>query len=549
MNKGIKAVSAMCALTIVIVSTGKADPTVVRTEVIGPFVGQDAKLHPANLAPQRIEYYGTDLGFSYEHRGQLQFLFGDTSATEVYTPIQHSTAGRYDDSFGSIDLRAWRDPTRIGPGNIPLVKLGQNPGTTEASAIDPGHAMDLGKTPMAGFSNGRREFAIFNLTKPQGCRADADCGSGLSCDSGLGFVGAPYSQEEGLTLPCLDGDAGCNTDTMTDAGGVAIQQSGFCTDHSSTIWADTPAGRIGSVAVQQRIGMRSLTDPRQYLDTRRWLTNKFLNVTARTVNDFEPARGSGFRHQDYRLAHGTGRHQRLFLWGRPGFVGVEAARRTLGVYFAYVDLPTGSGYPWNLHYYVGTSARGTPQFSPNEQDAAPLDLNSRTTGVQTAEIHDIVNQASVAWIEPLQKWVMFYGGGLSTLPKPGLPHCGVLELFAGRECSKVVVGNGAVYMRTADDPWGPWSPPQEVVVGGDRAIAGSGLYGEGGVLRSPACTTTGCATPTRSPHYRADEYGFLYAANIIAEWARPAGAGADLLWNASTWDPYRVVLLRTRINR
>ena len=27
--------------------------------------------------------------------------------------------------------------------------------------------------------------------------------------------------------------------------------------------------------------------------------------------------------------------QRVFLWGRPGFVGVAAKGRTLGVYFAY----------------------------------------------------------------------------------------------------------------------------------------------------------------------------------------------------------------------
>ena len=47
-----------------------------------------------------------------------------------------------------------------------------------------------------------------------------------------------------------------------------------------------------------------------------------------------------------------------------------------------------------------------------------------------------------------------------------------------------------------------------------------------------------------NPH----EYGFLYAANIISEWTRPApGGGADILWNVSTWDPYRVVLVRTRI--
>jgi hypothetical protein len=42
-------------------------------------------------------------------------------------------------------------------------------------------------------------------------------------------------------------------------------------------------------------------------------------------------------------------------------------------------------------------------------------------------------------------------------------------------------------------------------------------------------------------------YGWFYGANIIEEWITPAGDGVDILWNASTWDPYRVILLRTRI--
>jgi hypothetical protein len=525
-----------------------ADPTVTRTEVVGPFTGHDAKLHPENAAPNRIAYYGTDLGFSYGHQGEIHFLFGDTWASEAYAPIQPSTAGRYDDSFGSIDLKVYSKPRRISPNHIPLIKLGQIAGTTEMAAINPGHAMDLGKTPMAGFSNGSREFGLFNVTKPLGCRLDKDCGGGLTCDTGLGFLGAPFSKEEGLTLPCVDGDRGCSVDTLSDSAGAAIPGSGFCTDRTSTIYANTPMGRISATALQQRVGLRSLSDPRQFTDVQRWLTNKFVNATARTVNDFRPERGPGASHQDYANASGAGKDRRVLIWGRPGFVGVASKQRTLGVYFAYTDLPAGPGFSWTLHYYTGSTAAGAPQFSTNETDAVALDLDSRVAGVQSAEPVDVVNQVSIAWIESLKKWVMFYGGGLSTLPSAALPHCGVLELFAGRECKDVVIGNGAVHMRTADDPWGPWSPPQDVVIGGDPAVAGSGLYRPGGMLRHPACTSAGCATPTQSAVYHPEEYGFLYGTNIIEQWTQPVGAGVDVLWNASTWDPYRVILLRTRID-
>jgi hypothetical protein len=128
-----------------------------------------------------------------------------------------------------------------------------------------------------------------------------------------------------------------------------------------------------------------------------------------------------------------------------------------------------------------------------------------------------------------------------------LPNCGVLELFARFECKDVVTGHGAVRMRTADHPWGPWSAPQDVVAGGDPGTPGSGQYGPGGVLHHPACSAEGCATHTRTVHYHDNEYGFLYAANIIEQWTHPVSGGVEILWNASTWDPYRVVLFRTLI--
>jgi hypothetical protein len=155
---------------------------------------------------------------------------------------------------------------------------------------------------------------------------------------------------------------------------------------------------------------------------------------------------------------------------------------------------------------------------------------------------------SIVWVERLGKWVMFYGGGISKAPIPNLlPECGVLQVFARAECKSIVVGNGAIRMRTADDPWGPWSLPQDVIVGGDadqRPLADQ--YAPGGVLHHPACEGERCQPP--SVYMMKNDYGWLYGANIIEEWTRPAGKGVDVIWNASTWDPYRVILLRTRIN-
>jgi hypothetical protein len=499
-----------------------ADPRVISTQALGPLTGHGAELHPDNKTPDLISYYGTDLGFTYVHKGQLHFLFGDTWATEAYAPIEASTGSRFDDSFATLTMSEWPDPTAITNDNMPVIKLGQNPGTSEASAMNPGHAMDLGKTPMAGFSNGTREFAIFNITKPQGCWSDDDCSNGLSCDTGLGYVGVSFSEEGGLTLPCIEGNF-CQAETMVDSDGAAIAGSGFCSDQTSTVWADKPAGRINAAGIRQRVGLRSDTSPRDYSLIREWLTNRFLNVTA-TVDD-----------------------QRVLLWGRPGFVGVKATGRSLGLYFAYVDLPEGPDYEWDINYYTGL-LDGEPQFGANEKDAVPLDLDSNSEGIQSVEKHDVVHQMSVEWIPHLNKWLMFYGGSVTTLPSAVLPECGVLQLFAGTECKDVVLGNGAIRMRTADHPWGAWSPPQDVIAGGDPNVAGSGQYGVGGMLNHPSCDMKGCAPHTQTEYYHENEYGFFYSANIIVPWITPAGDGVDIIWNASTWDPYRVVLLRTRID-
>lgn len=524
-----------------------ADPSVVSTQVLGPFVGADARFDPANVSPYQIAFYGTDLGFSYAFDGKLQFLFGDSWATEAYAPIEKSTGARNDDSFGSINLSDWPDPSRITPDNIPTVRLGQHSGSPEAMAIDPGYAMDLGKTPEAGFTNGIREFGIFLLGKPLGCSTNSECGKGLSCDQGLGYAGPKYTDEMGFTAACMEGEPGCNADTMVDTGGKATTGSGFCTDRSSSVWDDSPAGRVAAVALTQRVGVRSTSDPRKYAPIRDWLTTKFLNTTVSTVQSFDPGHSGGYKGQDYRTAGPNGTKRRVFLWGRPGFIGVAATGHSLGLYFAYVDMPRGPHFAWKVHYFTGLR-NGVPQFSDDEADAAALDLDSTRDGNQPGEVHDVVDQMSVAWVDHLKKWVMFYGGGMGKLTSPALPHCGILEAFARSECTKVVVGDGAFRMRTADYPWGPWSPPQDLIAGGDPDVPGSGQYGPGGVLHHPDCTAPTCAPHTQTPFYHKNEYGFFYAADIIESWIRPAGKGVDIIWNASTWDPYRVVLLRTRIN-
>jgi hypothetical protein len=109
------------------------------------------------------------------------------------------------------------------------------------------------------------------------------------------------------------------------------------------------------------------------------------------------------------------------------------------------------------------------------------------------------------------------------------------------------VGNGAIHLRTATDPWGPWSVPQDVFVGGDAARRPlEGQYAPGGVLHHPDCTGERCQS--RSPSLPTGDYGWLYGANIIEPWTTSDANGVNVIWNASTWNPYRIVLLRTTVH-
>jgi len=521
-------------------------PTALETVVLGPFTGFDAELHPDNMSPEPVHYYGTDLGWSYQHDGKIHFLFGDTHRNETgesITPV-------HNDSFGTIDLAEWPDATAIAPGSVPKIKMGQMPGTAELEPIDTGQPMEGLKTPNGAFSNGTREFGMFITGKPTACVSAADCPGGLSCDTSLGYVGARPDIDPGLTLVCAKSWPGCNPDTLVDAAGNPVPDAGICADRDSSMASDSEFGHVAAAAMEVLVGIRSEQDPGRYEDIQVWTSNRFINVASRTVADFVPDRGAGRSHQDYRNIRGGGGNQRVLLWGRPWFNGINAKGQNNALYFAYADMPTGPGFDWDVHYYSGSGEDGTPRFSSNETDAVALDLDSTEPGIQPLEIHDIVQHMSVSWIEPLGKWVMFYGGGISMVPRaiPGMDQCGIAQVFVRTECDSLDLGNGALRMRTADDPWGPWTPPQDLIAAGDPESDMPGdQYGPGGVLYHSKCQGDDCQKP--SAQMPQDDYGWFYGANIIEEWTTPTDDGVEVYWLASTWDPYRVIMLKTGIRK
>jgi hypothetical protein len=183
-----------------------------------------------------------------------------------------------------------------------------------------------------------------------------------------------------------------------------------------------------------------------------------------------------------------------------------------------------------------------PQFSTNQTLAVPLDLSNGAGS--TVESLDIVNFMAISWVPALSKFVMLYGGD-----DPDV----VLNWVVGPDYTHLHRDSqGAIYARFASQPWGPWTQPVAVLAAGDfntnPPVAGT-QYAPGGTLYHPGCSGSSCVPTESNPPYQANEYGRLYAPNIVDLWTTTRNTtSADIYWNVSSWNPYESVLLRTRIN-
>jgi hypothetical protein len=116
-------------------------------------------------------------------------------------------------------------------------------------------------------------------------------------------------------------------------------------------------------------------------------------------------------------------------------------------------------------------------------------------------------------------------------------------------------------VRFAEHPWGPWSPAAPHLSPGSPSVPGD-HYAPGGLLFHFACRDQGGLSCARSdPRRPPDAFlpgcpglgatfdvGNFYAPNIIDAYTRPDGAGgADVYWNVSTWNPYAVSFLRSKV--
>jgi hypothetical protein len=155
-------------------------------------------------------------------------------------------------------------------------------------------------------------------------------------------------------------------------------------------------------------------------------------------------------------------------------------------------------------YFGGLDATATPSWSASESDARPV--------VQNGTMGDL----SVTWCKDLNIWLMTFD---SRAPAPR----GIEFSYSGT-------------------PWGPWSKPQ-VIFNATR----DGAIGR--FIHDPDATPDdGVAGPVIGKG-RADPSsvrGGAYAPYVIERWTRLQGSELSLYYTLSTWNPYVVVLMKSR---
>ncbi len=158
--------------------------------------------------------------------------------------------------------------------------------------------------------------------------------------------------------------------------------------------------------------------------------------------------------------------------------------------------PNELSQPNKLQYFTGLNEMDEPQWSPIEEDAVVLFQ------------HDVVGEFSVAFCEPVDRYVMLYN---SVRPR-------------------------GITMRSATTPWGPWSEGTVIF----RPFRDKG-YGH--FMHFPGRRPAG-GRPLHDPR-RALVPGGEYGPYIISRFTTGTTERCRLYYTMSTWNPYQVVVMQS----
>jgi uncharacterized protein (TIGR03437 family) len=199
----------------------------------------------------------------------------------------------------------------------------------------------------------------------------------------------------------------------------------------------------------------------------------------------------------------------LYFWGSEGGAGY----RHSSVFLA--RKPAASiAQAGGMQYLAGLDKNGTPSFTNSETGAVPLFQDY--DGASNAPAN-CTGELGVEYNQFVQRWVMLY-------------NC----------LNKTATNLNGIYMRFAQQPWGPWGAPQTIFNGQrDRGICV--FIHRAVTANSPACDQAGDTG-------RDDVEGGSYGPYFISRFTTGAANGTSTFYyTLSTWNPYVQVIMKTTI--
>jgi uncharacterized protein (TIGR03437 family) len=200
----------------------------------------------------------------------------------------------------------------------------------------------------------------------------------------------------------------------------------------------------------------------------------------------------------------------VYFWGAAGGTGY----RNSTVYVAR-KLATGMGQASGMQYLTGLAADGTPNWSASEASAVGLFQDASGANSTPA---NCTGEVGVEYNTFVQRWVMLYN------------------------CQDRTPQNlNGIYMRFAQQPWGPWGAPQ-TIFNGQRDRGDCFFIHRAVTVTSPACDQLSGAA-------RLDVAGGAYGPFFLTGFTTGAAATgtSTFYYMLSTWNPYIEVIMQTTI--
>jgi hypothetical protein len=582
------------------------------------------------IGPQheRPGIYGTDLGITVPmpsaeaQPSELAILFGDTWASQsdvcaypvspaddlqaflsAQRPSQLNVGPPMAAASEACDALHYDVSNPADPTSWPRIHLYK-----DASDRSPDNQLNTGmlRTPVAAWSDAQHVFAAFVRDDAARCQSSTDCPPQMVCSADPAFHGKHIGgcqpdvslTEDADPRFCLeDGDcpplsfcADLNSGVCLATAPFTVQRNGQSL--SPSWYVDDP--RRG-IALRVYLATALWPDrPQDYGTGFRFVTNKFINSTARTVARFDPEHPE---NNDYTPGYDT-----LLMWGRPSFIATKGFQAfPFLLYQPLADLLDAQGnMHWAPRFFAGYDPDGNPQWSDAEAEAQPIygvDENLQEQNGQLVwrwqnpEV-DYLEQMSVAWMAPLQRWVMLYSGDP--------PAFALVDPASGKKlpAAHPQAIPGAIYLRSAAHPWGRatldadprqgFSTARPVLTrtamakylacdddAKDRSDCSPqpSTHDPGDLLStlghwttqltpgdwvsvSASCIAGNAALGVQNS-LADDSAGHLYGANIIEQWTQDVTAqvsdleqgqrAVEVYWSVSTWNPYAVVLMKTQL--